>query len=209
MSNKNTDKLDAAVLMASGVDGIDPEALTEAYSKWKPAHLVKMGLHGIPAVRCLCGRRLSSAAFVLANRETGELLGPVGSECVSRFGSPGAVRRLEALARLEEQDLYSRHTGKELPIRTAECIVPHAVSQASIDGLLEIGALEPAPGDGFPGLDADAAHKLLSDVFHRYKSGFYDRPKAHALVEARTRGRFEAWCEEGARALRSLAGAKS
>lgn len=204
MSNKGSDNLDATVLASSGITRTDPESLTEAYSKWAPVHLVKLALHGITGERCLCGCRLPRAAFVMANRETGELLGPVGSECVRRFGAADAVKRLEALARLEEQNVYSRHFGKELPVRTAECAVERAVTQDAIDGLLAIGALEPVPGDVFPELDADAAHKLLTDVFHKYKTGFYLRPKAHELMERRVRSRFEAWCQEGVEALLSL-----
>ena len=204
--NNSHDKLDDAVLAASGITGTDPGSLAEAYSQWVPVHLVKPALHGITGERCLCGCRLPRAAFVMANRETGELLGPVGSECVKRFGAGDAVKRLEALARLEEQNVYSRHFGRELPVRTAECAVERAVSQDAIDGLLAIGALEPAPSDGFPELDAEAAHKLLTDTFHKYKTGFNLRPKAHELMERRVRGRFETWCNEGARALLSLTG---
>lgn len=204
MGNNTLDSLDAAVLAESGITRTAPESIAEAYSMWVPVHLVKLALHGIADERCLCGCRLHRAAFIVANRGTGELLGPVGSECVRRFGAADAVKRLEALARLEEQNVYSRHFGKELPVRTAECNVERAVTQDAIDGLLAIGALEPAPGDGFPELDADAAHKLLTDVFHKYKTGFSLRPKAHELMERRVRGRFEAWCEEGVEALLSL-----
>lgn len=204
MSSKKIDKLDAAVLAASGVDGTDHEALAEAYSKWVPVYLVKMALHGIPAVSCLCGHRLSGYAHILVNKETGELLGPVGRKCIERFGSKDAVKRLVALSLLEEQNYYSRHYGKELPVRPSECIVEHAVSRATIDGLLAIDALEPVPGDGFPKYDANGAYRLLLDVFYKYKTGIDLRPEAHELVEARVREHFEAWCKEGARILVSL-----
>lgn len=194
---------------AAGVHSPTERECAAALSQWVPYGAVDCGYGGLASVACLCGREFIRTAFILRNRVTGELLGPVGSSCVNDFPDEGptTVKRLTELAKLAVLSRSLGGAGRLPTCRLERLVMGRFEGDVTMDafrGLYDMGFLSPVSGDSHPEADEDEAPGTLSDGFHKYKTGRAARERASDLLEQRARPRLDAWYERNLTALDAL-----
>lgn len=134
--------------------------------------------------RCICGHDIIYQ-HVLVNRETGRMVGPVGSCCVKRLGRRSLAagsRAWRTLLRVRDQSLAD--PASELPIRRDE---GGRLTRSAIRLLRDRGALDPVPGDGLGGMGATEAAVAVLKYFNARRPSSALCSLAHEIVENRAR----------------------
>lgn len=179
---------------------MDIDQFVDAMRLWTPVCAFDTLGHWDLSISCICGQERLPTGFIMVHRQTGELLGPIGTTCAKQFEIAFRAERLDEFKALLwlQRESASLPAGRLLAVKSNEsAIYPHAVSRKAIRGLLDIEALEPVEDDSLPSMSAEQAFRLLERAFYSHLAKEPQLSTAHTIMEERARPRLAAWCAKG------------